>query len=126
MVATDYESTLAAALRLIAAGPFFILDLWERLPAAMQKELVEALATCRSVGDAVGDSSALAGLVEDQVSEEFDDRLDDWLTDHGLDRETIEDHAERPPATRSANGERGTAARDRRTVGPRARGDQPT
>jgi hypothetical protein len=39
----DYDATLTAAQRLLRAGPFFMLDLWNSLPATLQVELLEAL-----------------------------------------------------------------------------------
>jgi protein gp37 len=37
MVSIDYEDTLRAAKRLLAAGPFWLLDLWERLGPQLQR-----------------------------------------------------------------------------------------
>jgi hypothetical protein len=44
MMPIDYEATLRAAERLLAAGPFGQLDLWERLGPQLQREIIETLA----------------------------------------------------------------------------------
>jgi len=44
MARTDYEDALRAAERLLAAGPFGQLDLWERLGPQLQREIIETLA----------------------------------------------------------------------------------
>jgi hypothetical protein len=76
----DYEGTLAAARRLLDAGPFWVLDLWESLPRRMQEELVNTLADCESFHDAV----AASGLCD------FEFELSDWLEEQGLDRQMVE------------------------------------
>jgi hypothetical protein len=88
MAADDYETMLTAALHFITAGPYFILNLWERLPAALHQRVAAMLATRRSFATAVGEGGVFADLVE------------------GL--------AERPPRRRRAPaGDRRTGARDR-------------
>jgi hypothetical protein len=98
MVSHDYEPTLVAAERQLVAGPFWLLDLWDRLPPALQQDVVATLATRSSFQEAVRNNDALlADLIQERFEDEFVFRLGEWLEEHELDREAIETLARRTP-----------------------------
>jgi hypothetical protein len=96
MMPPTYDATLGAALDLLCSGPFFALDLWDRLPAVLQHGMLDALSERRTFRDALEDNAVVAALVAEQLedhvlaADDFNAMLDDWLAKHGLDRETLD------------------------------------